>query len=54
MRDKIFITIGLVSLIGVGLELLGVSSESLVMLFFLEFLCFSFTQLIHNNQINEI
>ena len=54
MRDKIFITIGLVSLIGVGLELFGVISESLSMLFFLEFLCFSFTQLIHNNQINEI
>ena len=33
MRDKIFITIGLVSLIGVGLELFGVISESLGMLF---------------------
>ena len=54
MGDKIFITIGLVSLIGIGLELFGVISESLGMLFFLEFLCFSFTQLIHNNQINEI
>lgn len=34
MRDKIFITIGLVSLIGVGLELFGVISESLSMLFY--------------------
>lgn len=33
MRDKIFITIGLVSLIEVGLELFGVISESLGMFF---------------------
>ena len=54
MRDKIFIVIGLVSLIGVGLELFGVISESLGMLFFSECLCFSFMLLIHTNLINEI
>jgi hypothetical protein len=34
MRDKVFITIGFVSLIGVGPELFGIISESLWMLFF--------------------
>ncbi|MFL2736142.1 MAG: hypothetical protein ACJ0E8_04100 [Gammaproteobacteria bacterium] len=42
MRDKIFIVIGLVSLIGVGLEFFGVISESLGMLFFLGTLIFLF------------
>ncbi len=40
MRDKIFIIIGLVSLIGIILELFGVISESLGMLFFLGMLMF--------------
>ena len=42
MRDKIFIIIGLVSLIGIILELFGVISESLGMLFFLGMLMFFF------------
>jgi len=42
MRDKIFITIGLVSLIEVGLELFGIISESLGMFFFLGVLMFLF------------
>ena len=42
MRDKIFITFGLASLNGVGLELFGVISESLGMLFFLGILMFFF------------
>lgn len=42
MGDKIFIIIGLVSLIGIILELFGVISESLGMLFFLGMLMFLF------------
>ena len=42
MRDKISIIIGLVSLIGIILELFGVISESLGMLFFLGMLMFFF------------
>lgn len=42
MRDKLFIIIGVVSLIGVGLELFGVISESLGALFFLGMLMFLF------------
>ncbi len=42
MRNKIFIIIALVSLIGVSLELFGVIGESLGMLFFLGMLMFLF------------
>ena len=51
MRDKIFITIGLVSLIGVGLELFGVISESIGMLFF-GVLMFFF-HAVNSHQINK-
>ena len=51
-RDKIFIIIGLVSLIGIILELFGVISESLGMLFFLGMLMFFF-HAVNSSQKNE-
>ena len=45
MRDKLFIIIGVVSLIGVGLELFGVISESLGLLFFLGLMFFTLNSL---------
>ena len=52
MIDKIFITIGLVSLIGVGLELLDVINESLNMFFFLGILMFFF-HAVNSHQFNK-
>ena len=52
MRDKIFIIIGLVSLIGIILELFGVISESFGMLFFLGMLMFFF-HAVNSSQKNE-
>ena len=52
MRDKIFITIGLVSLIGIILELFGVISESFGMRFFLGMLMFFF-QAVNSQQSNK-
>ena len=45
MRDKLFIIIGVVSLIGVGLELFGVISESLGMFFYIGLLFFTLNSL---------
>ena len=46
MRDKIFITFGLASLNGVGLELFGVISESIGVLMF-------FFHAVNSHQINK-
>tara|TARA_Y100001954_G_C15583014_1_gene489353 strand:- start:44 stop:244 length:201 start_codon:yes stop_codon:yes gene_type:complete len=45
MRDKLFIIIGVVSLIGVGLELFGVISESIGMFFFIGLMFFTLNSL---------
>ena len=45
MRDKLFIIIGVVSLIGIILDLFGVISESLGMFFYIGLLFFTLNSL---------